>query len=100
MDACESWVRADVKTLSKLYNCTFKTLLGVRCSTCNDVCYVQSGYLFLKYLDQSKQQTKCGRRNPYYYNDGPLSFADLYKYSDRRVSKKRFINIFSRKILI
>ena len=40
----ESWVGADVKPVNKLYNWCIKELLGVRRSTCNDVCYMESGY--------------------------------------------------------
>ena len=41
---CESWVGADIKLISKLYNWCLKQLLGERRSTCNDVCYAESGY--------------------------------------------------------
>ena len=54
---CESWVGADMKPMLKLYNWCLKTLLGVRRSTCNDVCYVESGYMPLKDLVGLKQNT-------------------------------------------
>ncbi len=40
---CESWLNADLKPIVKLYNWALKTLLDVRMTTCNDVCYIESG---------------------------------------------------------
>lgn len=52
---CESWIGADLKPMIKLYNWCLKKLLGVRKSTCNDVCYVESGYLPLPDIVRNKQ---------------------------------------------
>ena len=52
---CESWIGADLKPMIKLYNWCLKKLLGVRKSTCNDVCYVESGYLPLPDIVKNKQ---------------------------------------------
>lgn len=52
---CESWIGGDLKPMVKLYNWCLKTLLGVRRSTCNDVCYVESGYPPLGELVRHKQ---------------------------------------------
>ncbi len=46
-----------MKAMLKLYNWCLKTLLGVRRSTCNDVCYLESGYKPLKDLVGLKQYT-------------------------------------------
>ena len=45
------WVGADMKPMLKLYNWGLKTLLGVRRSTCNDVCCVESGYMPLDLVE-------------------------------------------------
>ena len=41
---CESWFTADLRPVSKLYNWCLKEMLGVRKTTCNDLCYIESGY--------------------------------------------------------
>lgn len=38
---CESWLDGDLKPVIKLYNWGIKQLLGVRISTCNDLCYCE-----------------------------------------------------------
>ena len=53
---CESWLNGDIKPVCKLYNWALKQMLGVRHSTCNDMCYVESGYSSLKAIIQSKQR--------------------------------------------
>lgn len=40
---CESWLTTDLKPIVKLYNWCQKELLGVRRTTCNDVCYLEAG---------------------------------------------------------
>ncbi len=42
---CESWLDANLKPMEILYNLCIKQLLGVRMSTCNDVCYVDCACL-------------------------------------------------------
>ena len=54
---CESWLNADLRPVVKLYNWSLKNLLGVRLTTCNDVCYVESGYPSLHSLVKSKQRS-------------------------------------------
>ncbi len=65
---CESWVCSDLKPVIKLYNWCLKQLLGVRRTTCNDVCYVESGYPPLQDLVKYRQHkyffTECGRKDP------------------------------------
>ena len=45
---CESWLNGDLKPVCKLYNWALKQMLGVRLTSCNDVCYMESGYGSLK----------------------------------------------------
>ena len=52
---CESWLEGNVKPIEKLYNWCVKQLLGVRLSTCSDVCYVELGLPPIKYLIKAKQ---------------------------------------------
>ena len=53
---CESWLDADMKPVIKLYNWGIKQLLGVRMSTCNDLCYLEIGYPPLPDLVRQKQR--------------------------------------------
>ena len=53
---CESWLEANVKRIVNLYNWCVKQLLGVRLSTCSDVCYVKLGLPPIKYLVKAKQR--------------------------------------------
>ena len=53
---CESWFNADLSPITKLYNWALKELLGVRLSTCNDLCYLESGSPPVKDLIKYKQR--------------------------------------------
>ena len=53
---CESWLNADLRPIARLYNWGLKLLLGVRKTTCNDLCYIESGYPPLRDLVRSKQR--------------------------------------------
>ena len=53
---CESWFNADISPITKLYNWALKELLGVRLSTCNDLCYIESGCPPVKDLIRYKQR--------------------------------------------
>ena len=53
---CESWINADLRPMIKLYNWAIKELLGVRITTCNDLCYLEIGYPPLKDLVLAKQR--------------------------------------------
>ena len=74
---CESWVGADLKPMVKLYNWCLKKLLGVRKSTCNDVCYVESGYPPLQdlvlYRQHKFSRTEWQERSQ--FDDDPLTFV-------------------------
>ena len=52
---CESWLTADLKPITSLYNRCLKELLGVRRSTCNEVCYIEAGYPPLQQIVMNKQ---------------------------------------------
>ena len=58
---CESWLNADLKPVSKLYNRALKQILGVRLTTCNDVCYIESGYAPLSAIVENKQRILFGK---------------------------------------
>lgn len=74
---CESWLGADLKPIDKLFNWCVKQLLGVRRTTCNDVCYVESGYPPLKDLIKYNQHKffhkMWAERSE--YQDDPLAFV-------------------------
>ena len=53
---CESWLNADLKPIVKLYNWALKTLLDVRMTTCNDVCYIESGNPPIQAVIKKKQR--------------------------------------------
>ena len=53
---CESWFGGDLKPVMKLYNWCLKQLLGVRKSTCNDLCFLESGCPPLKAYVMSRQR--------------------------------------------
>ena len=53
---CESWINGDLKPIVKLYNWGIKQLLGVRKSTCNDLCYLEVGMPSLKAIVMDKQR--------------------------------------------
>ena len=71
---CESWLGADLKPMIKLYNWCIKKLLGVRKFTCNDVCYIESGFLPLPDIVKHKQHSFLNAmwQERYNYNDDPL----------------------------
>ena len=52
---CESWLTADLKPITSLYNRCIKELLCVRRSTCNEVCYTETGYPSLRQIVKNKQ---------------------------------------------
>ncbi len=52
---CESWIGADRRPVTKLYNWCLKQLLEVRRNVCNDLCYLEAGYPSLCDLVKYKQ---------------------------------------------
>ena len=74
---CESWLNGDIKPVAKLYNWALKRMLGVRYTSCNDVCYVESGYVSLNAIIKSKQRkffVKMHHERLNMYDD-PLGFV-------------------------
>ncbi len=53
---CESWLESNIKRSEKLYNWCVKQLLGVRLSTCSEVCYAELGLPPIKYLIKAEQR--------------------------------------------
>ena len=54
--SCESWINVSLKPVEKLYYGAIKALLGVRSTTCNDLCLVEVGFPALQNLVQQKQK--------------------------------------------
>ena len=54
--ACESWMSADLRPVIKLYNMGIKALLGVRTTTCNEMCYMELGYTPLPAIVRRQQR--------------------------------------------
>ena len=54
--ACESWLNGDTKPINKLYMWCIKQLLGVRKTTCNDLCLMELGFPPLRALIKAKQR--------------------------------------------
>ena len=74
---CESWLNGDLKPVAKLYNWSLKYLLGVRMNSCNDICYVESGYNSLTSIVKLKQRNYFVKiaNERYGLQDDPLGFA-------------------------
>lgn len=90
---CESWLNADLKPATKIYNWALKQLLGVRKTTCNDMCYIESGYPPLKDLVRSRQRkffTKVWRERSV-MNDDPLMLV-IHKVLDTRYTTRTYVH--------
>ena len=90
---CESWFNGDLKPINKIYNWSLKQMLGVRFTTCNDVCYLESGYSPLSAIIKSKQRkffTKMFdvRTNMF---DDPLGYV-LKLVLSSRYNTKTYLN--------
>ena len=74
---CESWLSADLKPITKMYNWALKTLLDVRMTTCNDVCYIESGNPPIQAVIKNKQRKflRSIWRERAQFNDDPLILA-------------------------
>ena len=74
---CESWLNADTIPIVKLYNWALKTLLDVRMTTCNDVCYIESGNPPIQAVIKKKQRKflKSVWRERSQLDDDPLIMA-------------------------
>ena len=97
---CEYWLNGDLKPVCNIYNWALKKLLGVRLTTCNDVCYIESGYPSLKSIVKSKQRkffTKMYNERSILLDD-PLGFVLKFvlsnRYTTRTYLKKIIDNYF------
>ena len=86
---CESWLNGDLKPVCKLYNWALKQMLGVRLTTCNDVCYIESGYAPLKSLVKSKQRKFFTKmyNDRIELNDDPFGYVLKFVLSSRYKTK-------------
>ena len=75
--ASETWLNADLRPVTKLYDWALKQLLCVRKPTCKDICYIESGCPPIKALIKDRQQKylKKVSRERSGMTDDPLSFA-------------------------
>lgn len=92
---CESWLGADLKPVTKLYNWCLKQLLGVRRSTSNLVGYVESGSPSLEELVQQKQHKFFDRmwRERRKLDDDPLTLV-VKMVRETNAAAARLINNF------
>ena len=58
---CESWLSCDLKPVTKMFNQAMKHLLGVRYSTCTDLCLVEAGFQPVDALIRQRQRTTLQR---------------------------------------
>ena len=90
---CESWLNGDLKPICKIYNWALKRLLGVRLTTCNDLCYIESGYSSLKAIIKSKQRKFFIKMHNERVNllDDPLGFT-LNLILNSRYNTRSYLN--------
>ena len=74
---CESWLNGNIKPVTKVYNWALKQLLGVRITTCSDVCYIESGYSSVQSVIKDKQRIFFTKmvNDRYPLQDDPLGFV-------------------------
>ncbi|KAI3382316.1 hypothetical protein SNEBB_005021 [Seison nebaliae] len=75
----ESWLNGNIKPVLRLYNWGIKQLLGVRMSTCNELCYVELGYPTLKALITNRQRKFFGKM----WNERREMLDDPWSYAIR-----------------
>ena len=73
-------------------------MLGVRLTTCNDVCYVESGYTSLNSIVKSKQRVFFSKmfHERYHIQDDPLGFALRLVLNNNYNTKKYISNIIKK----
>ena len=54
-DSCETWLTSDIRAAESVYMSSLKQLLGVRLTTCNDICLVEAGVGHAKSYIQERQ---------------------------------------------
>ena len=97
---CESWLNGDLKPVCKIYNWALKKLLGVRLTTCNDVCYIESGYPSLKALVKGKQRkffTKMYNERSMLLDD-PLGYVINFVLSNRYTTRTYLKNLIDNNV--
>ena len=94
---CESWLNGDLKPVCKLYNWALKHMLGVRRTTCNDVCYLESGYAPLNAIVKTKQRKFFVNmyRDRMSVLDDPLGFVLKLVLDNRYSSRKYLFNLIN-----
>ena len=93
---CESWLNGDIKPINKLYMC-IKQLLGVRKTTCNDLCLLELGYPPLRSLILSKQRkffSGMWRERKEMFDD-PLSHAIRTTLNNNTLTSKHIRDLIS-----
>ena len=84
LDACfvssilyagETWLTSDLKALESMYTTAIKALLGVRKSTCTDLCLIESGYPTLKALVMKRRIDFLKKTIPHLDREDPLRRA-------------------------
>ena len=77
---CETWLTNDFGKLESLYMKIVKALLGVRSTTCNDLCLIEADMPPLKALIKKKRACYFQSKLENLQDDDPLKFAwDLAK---------------------
>ena len=94
---CESWLNGDLKPVCKLYNWALKQMLGVRLTSCNDVCYIESGYGSLKSIVKRKQREFFVKMHNERLNidDDPLGFVLKLVLNSRNRTKTYLHNLIN-----
>ena len=72
---CDTWLTNDYGKLESLYMSVIKALLGVRTTTCNDVCLIEAGMPTLKALVEKRRASYLQSKIPNLHDDDPLKFA-------------------------
>ena len=84
LDACcvssilysgETRLTSDLKALESMYTTAIKALLGVKKSTCTDLCLIESGYPTLKALVMKRRIDFLKKTIPHLDREDPLSRA-------------------------
>jgi hypothetical protein len=73
--ASETWLGGQLKPLEALYNRALKCLLGVRTTTCTDICLLELNYPCLGKFIQKRQRDYLQRTIPHLDPDDPLKRA-------------------------
>ncbi len=89
---CKSWLNADLKPVTKLYNWCLKQMLGVRGTTCNGICYIESGFPPLQALVQSRQRKFYSKMyvERFSMDDDPFGFV-MRTVVDTRYNTKAYV---------